>query len=412
MPMIPYSGGSSLEANFAAPHGGMSIDFAFMDRIIALNDDDMDIVVQPSVQWMQLNDIIKDTGLVFPVDPGPSAKIGGMVGTSCSGTNAIRYGTMKDWVINLTVVLADGTVIKTKRRPRKSSAGYNLTSLFVGSEGTLGIVTEITLKLAIIPQKTTVAVVTFPTIRDAASAAAKVIRAGVPVGAMEIMDDVQMHVVNRAGATGKTWKEVPTMFFKFSGTKAGVQDNIGVVKSIARAHQGGTFEFAQTEKEAKQLWSARKEALWSMLALKEEGQEVWSTDVAVPLSRLPDIIEVSKKEMDDLGLFASILGHVGDGNFHESVLYDNTNPEERAKVEKCVHDMVDRALEMEGTCSGEHSIGLGKKASLLQELGNPTINVMRSIKKALDPHWLMNPGKIFDHTDRGTTDVRMVTAAN
>ncbi len=410
--MIPYSGGSSLEANFAAPHGGMSIDFAFMDRIIALNDDDMDIVVQPSVQWMQLNDIIKDTGLFFPVDPGPSAKIGGMVGTSCSGTNAIRYGTMKDWVINLTVVLADGTVIKTKRRPRKSSAGYNLTSLFVGSEGTLGIVTEITLRLAIIPQKTTVAVVTFPTIRDAASAAAKVIRAGVPVGAMEIMDDVQMHVVNRAGATGKTWKEVPTMFFKFSGTKAGVQDNIGVVKSIARAHQGGTFEFAQTEKEAKQLWSARKEALWSMLALKEEGQEVWSTDVAVPLSRLPDIIEVSKKEMDDLGLFASILGHVGDGNFHESVLYDNTNPEERAKVEKCVHDMVDRALEMEGTCSGEHSIGLGKKASLLQELGNPTINVMRSIKKALDPHWLMNPGKIFDHTDRGTTDVRMVTAAN
>ena len=412
MPMIPYSGGSSLEANFAAPHGGMSIDFAFMDRIIALNDDDMDIVVQPSVQWMQLNDIIKDTGLFFPVDPGPSAKIGGMVGTSCSGTNAIRYGTMKDWVINLTVVLADGTVIKTKRRPRKSSAGYNLTSLFVGSEGTLGIVTEITLRLAIIPQKTTVAVVTFPTIRDAASAAAKVIRAGVPVGAMEIMDDVQMHVVNRAGATGKTWKEVPTMFFKFSGTKAGVQDNIGVVKSIARAHQGGTFEFAQTEKEAKQLWSARKEALWSMLALKEEGQEVWSTDVAVPLSRLPDIIEVSKKEMDDLGLFASILGHVGDGNFHESVLYDNTNPEERAKVEKCVHDMVDRALEMEGTCSGEHSIGLGKKPSLLQELGNPTINVMRSIKKALDPHWLMNPGKIFDHTDRGTTDVRMVTAAN
>lgn len=410
--MIPYSGGSSLEANFAAPHGGMSIDFAFMDRIIALNDDDMDIVVQPSVQWMQLNDIIKDTGLFFPVDPGPSAKIGGMVGTSCSGTNAIRYGTMKDWVINLTVVLADGTVIKTKRRPRKSSAGYNLTSLFVGSEGTLGIVTEITLRLAIIPQKTTVAVVTFPTIRDAASAAAKVIRAGVPVGAMEIMDDVQMHVVNRAGATGKTWKEVPTMFFKFSGTKAGVQDNIGVVKSIARAHQGGTFEFAQTEKEAKQLWSARKEALWSMLALKEEGQEVWSTDVAVPLSRLPDIIEVSKKEMDDLGLFASILGHVGDGNFHESVLYDNTNPEERAKVEKCVHDMVDRALEMEGTCSGEHSIGLGKKPSLLQELGNPTINVMRSIKKALDPHWLMNPGKIFDHTDRGTTDVRMVTAAN
>jgi len=327
------------------------VDFAFMDQIITVNEDDIDVVVQPSVQWMELNDKIKDTGLFFPVDPGPSAKIGGMVGTSCSGTNAVRYGTMKEWVINLTVVLADGTIIKTKRRPRKSSAGYNLTGLFVGSEGTLGLVTEITLKLAVLPQETTVAVVTFPTIRDAATAAAKVMRAGIPIGAMEIMDDVQMNVVNRAGATGKTWKEVPTMFFKFSGTTAGVQDNIRMVKEISKAHKGGDFEFAQNEKDAKQLWSARKEALWSMLALKEEGQEVWSTDVAVPLSRLPDIIEISKKEMDELGLFASILGHVGDGNFHESVLYDNTNPEERAKVEHCLHTMVDRALAMEGTCT-------------------------------------------------------------
>ena len=205
-----------------------------------------------------------------------------MVGTSCSGTNAVRYGTMKDWVINLTVVLADGTVIKTKRRPRKSSAGYNLTALFVGSEGTLGIVTEITLKLAVIPQKTTVAVVTFPTIRDAADAAAKIMRVGIPVGAMEIMDDVQMNVVNRAGATGKIWKEMPTMFFKFSGTKAGVLDNIDVVKSITKAYGGGDFDFARDAQEAEVLWSARKEALWSMLSLKEEGQEVWSTDVAVP----------------------------------------------------------------------------------------------------------------------------------
>ncbi len=351
MPMIPYSGGSSLEANFSAPFGGVSVDFAFMDQIITVNEDDIDVVVQPSVQWMELNDKIKDTGLFFPVDPGPSAKIGGMVGTSCSGTNAVRYGTMKEWVINLTVVLADGTIIKTKRRPRKSSVGYNLTGLFVGSEGTLGLVTEITLKLAVLPQETTVAVVTFPTIRDAATAAAKVMRAGIPIGAMEIMDDVQMNVVNRAGATGKTWKEVPTMFFKFSGTTAGVQDNIRMVEEISKAHKGGDFEFAQNEKDAKQLWSARKEALWSMLALKEEGQEVWSTDVAVPLSRLPDIIEISKKEMDELGLFASILGHVGDGNFHESVLYDNTNPEERAKVEHCLHTMVDRALAMEGTCT-------------------------------------------------------------
>ncbi|MCJ1407437.1 hypothetical protein MMC19_001508 [Ptychographa xylographoides] len=402
MPMVPYSGGSSLEANFSAPYGGMSIDFAFMDKIVAFHEDDMDIVVQPSIQWMALNEEIKRSGLFFPVDPGPTAKIGGMVGTSCSGTNAVRYGTMKEWVINLTVVLADGTVVKTRRRPRKSSAGYNLTGLFVGSEGTLGIVTEITLKLAVIPQETTVGVVTFATIRDAAAAAAKVMRAGVPVGAMEIMDEVQMNVVNRAGGTGKIWREVPTLFFKFSGTKAGVRDNIKVVRAIAKAHGAGDFEFAEDDEAAKTLWSARKEALWSMLSLRQKGNEVWSTDVAVPLSRLADIVEISKKEMDDLGLFASILGHIGDGNFHESILYDNTNPKERAAVESCVHNMVDRALDMEGTCTGEHGIGLGKKDSLLQELGVDTIDVMRSIKKSLDPHWLMNPGKIFEavHVDK------------
>ncbi|KAH3920814.1 hypothetical protein HBI56_011390 [Parastagonospora nodorum] len=396
IPMIPYSGGSSLEANFSAPFGGMSIDFSFMDQIIELHADDMDVVVQPSVPWMSLNDQIKDSGLFFPVDPGPSARIGGMVGTSCSGTNAVRYGTMKDWVINLTVVLADGTVIKTRRRPRKSSAGYNLTNLFVGSEGTLGIVTEITLKLAVVPQETSVAVVTFPTIRDAAAAASKVLRTGVPVAAMEIMDDVQMSVINRAGSTSKKWKEEPTMFFKFSGTKAGVRENIQLVKEIAKAHKSGEFEFAVNPEEQKTLWSARKESLWSMLALRREGDEVWSTDVAVPISRLPDIIEISKKEMDDLGLFASILGHIGDGNFHESIMYNSKDPKERAAVEKCVHDMVDRALEMDGTCTGEHGIGLGKKASLQKELGLDTINVMRSIKGALDPYWLMNPGKIMD----------------
>ena len=349
--MVPYSGGSSLEANFAAPHGGMTIDFAFMDSIVAFNEDDMDIVVQPSVPWMSLNEEIKESGLFFPIDPGPSARIGGMVGTNCSGTNAVRYGTMKDWVINVTAVLADGTVIKTRRRPRKSSAGYNLTSLFVGSEGTLGLVTEITLKLAVIPQETSVGVVTFPTIRDAAAAAAKVMRAGVPVGAMEIMDDVQMNVVNRAGATGKVWKEVPTLFFKFTGTKAGVQDNISTVKSIATTNRGGDMEFAKDPAAATALWSARKEAMWSMLSLRKSGNEIWSTDVAVPLSRLPDIIEESKKEMDELGLFASVLGHIGDGNFHEGILYDATKPEEQEAVERCVRNMVRKAIEMEGTCT-------------------------------------------------------------
>jgi D-lactate dehydrogenase (cytochrome) len=354
VPIIPFSGGSSLEGNFSAPYGGISVDFAFMDQILQFNQEDMDVVVQPSVSWMELNEELarRQSGLFFPPDPGPTAKIGGMVGTNCSGTNAVRYGTMKDWVINLTVVLADGTVIKTKRRPRKTSAGYNLNSLFVGSEGTLGLVTEITLKLAVVPQEFSVAVVTFPTIRHAASAAAGVMRAGVQVAAMEIMDEVQMKVVNLSGLTApRKWKELPTLFFKFSGTKASVKENIAMVSAIAKTHKGGDFEFAKDAKEQKLLWSARKESLWSMLALRKDGGEVWSTDVAVPFSRLADIIEISKKEMDDLGLFASILGHIGDGNFHESIMYDRTVKGEKEKVEKCVKNMVERALEMEGTCT-------------------------------------------------------------
>lgn len=401
IPIIPYSGGSSLEGNFSAPFGGISVDFAYMDKIIQFNKDDMDIVVQPSLGWQDLNEQLSKmgSGLFFPIDPGPSAKIGGMIGTNCSGTNAVKYGTMKDWVINLTVVLADGTVIKTRRRPRKSSAGYNLNGLFVGSEGTLGLVTEATLKLTVIPEDLSVAVVTFPTIRDAASAAAEVMQAGIPVAAMEIMDEVQMKVVNMGGATApRVWKETPTLFFKFSGTKAGVKENIAQVQRIAKSNKGGTFEFAKDAREQKLLWSARKESLWSMLALRKDGEEVWSTDVAVPFSRLADIIEVSKKEMDDLGLFASILGHVGDGNFHESIMYNRRNKEEREKVETCVKNMVKRALEMEGTCTGEHSIGWGKKESLLWEVGPDTLGVMKAIKHALDPKWIMNPGKIFDRT--------------
>ncbi|XHG09335.1 hypothetical protein AWENTII_012403 [Aspergillus wentii] len=290
MPMIPFSGGSSLEANFSAPHGGLTIDFAFMNEILDLHPEDMDVVVQPSIQWMDLNEKIKDSGLFFPVDPGPSAMIGGMVGTNCSGTNAVRYGAMKDWVINLTVVLADGRVIKTRRRPRKTSAGYNLTGMFVGSEGTLGIVTEITLKLAAIPEETRVGVVPFSSMRDAASAAMKLIRKGIPVQCMEILDDVQMDVINRAGGTGRSWKVLPTLFFKFSGTKAGVADSINLTRQLAKENNAESFEFAKDEREAHDLWSARKQALWSMMALRQGGSEVWSTDVAVPISKLPDII--------------------------------------------------------------------------------------------------------------------------
>ncbi|KAK7714464.1 D-lactate ferricytochrome c oxidoreductase [Botryosphaeria dothidea] len=396
IPIIPFSGGTSVEGQFTAPFGGFSVDFAHMDKILAIHDDDLDVVVQPSVPWMVLNEQIKSAGLFFPVDPGPAARIGGMVGTSCSGTNAVRYGTMKDWVVNLTVVLADGRVIKTRRRPRKTAAGYNLTNLFIGAEGTLGIVTEITLKLTVLPQETSVAVVTFPTIRDAATAASKIMRAGIPVAAMEIMDDVQMGVINKVGSTKRKWNEVPTMFFKFSGTKAGVKDNIETVQAITRKNMGGNFQFAANEEEKMELWSARKEALWSMLALKGEDEELWSTDVAVPLSRLAEIIEDSKRELSDLGMFASMLGHIGDGNFHSAIFYNKKDPEQVEKVKRVVYGMVDRALEMEGTCTGEHSVGLSKKASLVKELGPETIGVMRELKRALDPHSIMNPGKIFD----------------
>ncbi|PYI10109.1 D-lactate dehydrogenase mitochondrial precursor [Aspergillus sclerotiicarbonarius CBS 121057] len=394
VPMIPFSGGSSVEGHFSAPFGGVSVDFAKMNKIVAFHPEDMDVVVQPSVSWMDLNREIEDSQLFFPVDPGPPAKIGGMIATNCSGTNAVRYGTMKDWVVNLTVVLPDGRILKTRQRPRKSSAGYNLNGIFTGSEGTLGFVTEATLKLVRIPEETGVAVTTFPTIRAAAKAAIQVVHEGIPVGAVEILDDVQMDVINRMGATGREWKRLPTLFFKFSGTKAGVQDNIDGVRRIVHANQGQDFEFEKEPEKQHAVWSARKEALWSMLCLKEEGNEVWSTDVAVPLSRVPDIVEVSKKDLDKLGLFGSMLGHIGDGNFHETILFDGTK--EREMVKNCVHDMVHRAIEMEGTCTGEHGIGLGKKEFLANEVGEESVAVMRSIKAALDPLWLMNPGKVFD----------------
>ncbi|KAH4646094.1 hypothetical protein HBH81_036650 [Parastagonospora nodorum] len=395
--IVPFSGGSSVEGNFSAPYGGICIDFTMMDKIVALHADDMDVVVQPGVGWMDLNSQISSSGLFFPVDPGPSAMIGGMVGTSCSGTNAVRYGTMKDNVVNLTVVLADGSVMKTKGRPRKSSAGYNLTNLFIGSEGTLGIVTEITLKLAAVPPKTAVAVTTFPSIYDASKAAGEILKAGIQMGAMEIMDDVQMDVVNRAGGTGRTWEAVPTMFVKITGNDTQIKETTRLFREIAKQNKSGDLEFAGTLDEQAALWAARKQALWSMLSLREKAAEVWTTDVAVPMSRLPEIIEKSKQDVADLGLFASVLGHIGDGNFHACIMYDAQDASQVAKVSECSQRMVDNALEMEGTCTGEHGIGIGKKTHLIAEAGHVAIGVMQHVKHSLDPNWILNPGKVFDH---------------
>jgi D-lactate dehydrogenase (cytochrome) len=288
-----------------------------MDKILQLHKDDLDIVVQPGLGWELLNDELAKDGLFFPPDPGPGAMIGGMIGTGCSGTNAYRYGTMKDWVISLTVVLADGTIIKTRQRPRKSSAGYDMTRVFVGSEGTLGLITEATLKVTVKPNSESVAVASFATIRDAAECVARVVGEGVPIAAVEILDDLQMRCINESGSTSRSWKEAPTLFFKFAGTPLAVKEQINIVKTLSQRRGSKSFEFARNEEEAKELWSARKNALWSVMAKRrDQTDHVWTTDVAVPVSRLPDIIQETKEDMSSSGLLATIVGHVGDGNFH------------------------------------------------------------------------------------------------
>ena len=401
VPMVPFGAGSSVEGNFSQPHSGICVDFSYMDNVVAFHPDDMDVVVQPGVNWVDLNNQIASSGLFAPMDPSPTATVGGMVSTNCSGTNAFRYGTMKDWVLNLTVVLADGTVIKTRRRPRKTSAGYNLTSLFVGAEGTLGMVTEITLKLAPIPQDTSVAVVPFPTIREAAIAATALIRSGIQLAALEIMDEQQMKILNEHGSAAvrkRKWAELPTLFLKFSGTTEGVKSDIKRISEIVHTTTNGRapFHFARSKQEEADLWAARKESLFTMASIRPPGTEMWSTDVAVPVSRLAEIIDWSKSECSKLGIFASVIGHVGDGNFHVAMMYDPKDAEQAKSVARCVHRMMDMALEMEGTVSGEHAIGIGKKDCLRDELGPETIGVMRQLKRAVDPKWIMNPGKVFD----------------
>lgn len=392
IPVVGYSGGTSLEGHFTPTSGGISIDFGRMNKILKLHKDDLDVVVQPAVGWELLNEELAKDNLFFPPDPGPGAMIGGMIGTGCSGTNAYRYGTMREWVISLTVVLADGTVIKTRQRPRKSSAGYDLTKLFIGNEGTLGLVTEATLKLTVKPQSTSVAVCAFDTIRQAADCVGKVVGHGVPVAAVEILDDEQMKCINKAGMTSKEWKEAPTLFFKFSGTERGVQEQIQIVKNMARSTGSKSFEFAKTEEEKTELWSARKEALWSTQAVAKEGDNVWTGDVAVPISRLPDLIELTKNDIKKSGLYATIVGHVGDGNFHVILL---SNDDQRLEAEELMHSMVKRAVEMEGTTTGEHGVGLVKRDYLPHELGESTVDTMRKLKQALDPLCLLNPDKVI-----------------
>ncbi|PYH42169.1 FAD-binding oxidoreductase [Aspergillus saccharolyticus JOP 1030-1] len=392
IPVTPYSGGTSLEGHFAPTRGGVCIDFRRMDRILELHKGDLDVVVQPAIGWEELNEKLSDEGLFFPPDPGPGAMIGGMVGTGCSGTNAYRYGTMREWVLSLTVVLADGTTIRTRQRPRKSSAGYDLTRLFIGSEGTLGLVTEATLRLTVKPKSQNVAVASFQTIQDAAACVTRVVEEGVPVAGLEILDDVQMKCINASQTTSRRWKESPTLFFKFAGTPVGVKEQIGLVQKIVSSSAGKSFEFARGDAEMQELWSARKQALWSVMAMRRGPEDhVWTTDVAVPMSQLPEIIDATKQDMTESGLVAGICGHVGDGNFHAIILF---NEAEKRAAEAVVHRMVKRAVQLEGTVTGEHGVGLVKRDYLEHELGEKTVDAMRRLKLAFDPLCLLNPDKV------------------
>ena len=399
VPIVPYTGGTSLEGHYIPTRQGICIDLSRMNKVIALHKEDLDIVVQPAVGWEDLAEYLATEGLIFGPDPGPGACIGGMCGTSCSGTNAARYGTMRENVISLTVVMADGSIVKTKRRPKKSSAGYNLTNLFIGSEGTLGIVTEATLKLNILPKFENVAVVSFPTLDDAAKAVAKVVQSGLQFNAMELLDAEMMKFVNGSGSVTNKYKELPTLMFKLGGNSTNVVKEItNDIKAICYECNCGksNFRFASSDEEKEELWTARKVALWSTLdagkLLHGPDTQIWTTDVAVPISKLVYSLDHARKVIDDAKLTASIVSHAGDGNYHTFIVYPK---EDREKVQKVVEQMVHKALELDGTVTGEHGIGIGKRDFLLEELGDTPIDLMRKIKFALDPLLLLNPDKVF-----------------
>ncbi|ODV70853.1 D-lactate dehydrogenase CYBJADRAFT_169912 [Cyberlindnera jadinii NRRL Y-1542] len=399
IPVIPFSGGTSLEGHYIPTTGTPAITMDMsknMAKVLQLNEDDLDLVVQPGVSWEDLHDYLGEKGLLFGPDPGPGALIGGMIGTSCSGTNAARYGTMKENVEGLTVVLADGTVIKTKKRPRKSSAGYNLTGLIIGSEGTLGIVTEATLKLHVKPREETVAVVSFDSIDNASKTVQDLVQHGIQVNAVELLDDNMMKVVNASGETTRHWVEKPTLFFKIgANNKTVLNELISEVRSISHQNHSSHFEFAKNQEEISELWSARKMALWSTINMGRQQHpdtQIWTTDVAVPISKLASVLSETKADMENSGLTATLVGHAGDGNFHAFLLY---TPDQRAIAEKLVQNMVKRAIDVEGTCTGEHGVGYGKREFLLEELGEEPIDMMRRIKMALDPRRLLNPDKVF-----------------
>ena len=389
-PVIAFGTGTSLEGHVAALAGGVCIDLTQMDRILRVNAEDLDAVVEAGVTRKQLNEHLRDTGLFFPIDPGADASLGGMAATRASGTNAVRYGTMRENVLSLTVVLADGRVIRTARRARKSAAGYDLTRLFIGSEGTLGIITEVTVRLYGIPEAISAAVCAFPTIEDAVNTVILTIQNGVPVARIELLDEAQMAATNKYSKLNH--KVAPTLFFEFHGTTAGVAEQAETVKSIAADYGGNDFRWATTPEERSKLWQARHDAYYAALALRP-GSKGWATDVCVPISRLAECISETQRDLADSPIPSALVGHVGDGNFHLVFMIDPQRPDEIAEASRLNERMVARALAMEGTSTGEHGVGYGKMDFLVSEHGE-ALSVMRSIKKALDPDNILNPGKI------------------
>jgi D-lactate dehydrogenase (cytochrome) len=391
VPIIPFGAGTGLEGNVVALRGGVCINMSRMNRILQVSAGDLDATLEAGVTHEQLNEQLRDTGLFFSVDPGANATIGGMAATRASGTNSVRYGTMRENVLSLTVVLPDGRAIRTARRARKSAAGYDLTRLFVGSEGTLGVITEVTVRLYGIPAAISSAVCSFPSIEAAANVVIKTIQTGVPVARIELADALQMDAINRYSKLDLP--VAPTLWLEFHGTEASVEEQAKMVQMIASEHGGTDFSWTTNPEDRQKLWRARHDVVYADKALRDGGQ-LWATDVCVPISRLAECITETQKDLAASFLPAPIVGHAGDGNFHVSFVLNPSDPREMKEAERLNERNVHRALSLDGTCTGEHGIGCGKIDFLIAEHGE-AVSVMRALKMAIDPDNIMNPGKIL-----------------
>ena len=391
VPVIPFGAGTSLEGHLNAERGGISIDTSQMNSVLKVHPEDLDCVVQPGVKRKQLNEYLRDQGLFFPIDPGADASLGGMAATRASGTNAVLYGTMKDCILSLEVVMPDGRVVRTGQRAKKSSAGYDLTRLFVGSEGTLGIITELTIRLHGIPEAMSSATCSFPTVEAACNAVIATIQMGLPVARIELLDEAQVIACNAYSQL--SLPESPLLLLEFHGSARGVEEQAEVFGEIAEDVGGTNFAWTSTPEERTKLWQARHDAYWAALAYRP-GATVVATDVCVPISRLAECVTAAQDKLAELDLVAPIVGHVGDGNFHTSLLVKKEDPDEMARGREYVSWLNRTAISMEGTCTGEHGIGQGKKPYLQAEIGEAT-DIMGLIKAAIDPDGIMNPGKII-----------------